>query len=102
MGLAREMWRLRGQKFFLLPRVREILRVFPGLYAHRACSDKTFAPALPDVPVFTGRDPYEPPTQRFDVAVVVLLLNPRSSAVEGLIFVWYFLNHLRTGIGLER
>ena len=46
--------------------------------------------------LFTGRDPYEPSTQRFDVAVVILLLNPKLSAVGGLIRVWQLLNHLRT------
>ena len=46
--------------------------------------------------LITGRDPYEPPTQRFDLAVAVLLLNPKLSAVGGLIVVCQLLNHLRT------
>ena len=36
----------RGDSFFLLPRVRKIQRVFPGLYAHRTHSDKSYPPAF--------------------------------------------------------
>lgn len=57
--------------------------VFPELYAHRTHSDKTFAPAPPVVPVFTGRDPYASPELRFHVHVSGVLFDPKGSAVRG-------------------
>lgn len=57
--------------------------VFPGLYAHRAYSDKSYPPAPPVVPVFTGRDPYASPELRFHVHVSAVLFDPKGSAVRG-------------------
>ena len=46
--------------------------------------------------LFTGRDPGVSPENRSLVSVSTLLVNPKLSVVEGLIFVWYLLDRFRT------